>query len=183
MYEMIVGLFVGLIFGTAFEKSKVFEPSAIMGQLLFKRFTMLKVFVTALVTSLIILAVLHHGDAFVFKIKSFNMTASLVGGSLLGAGIALSGACPGTVFAQVGVGYKDAIFTFLGASFAASVYIFYNHDVMQWLQEGSVGQVALHDAVDVSRIVLTVILVVVFIVFLWGLEKFRAWKEDVKNLP
>jgi uncharacterized membrane protein YedE/YeeE len=48
--------------------------------------------------------------------------ADIVGGLLLGIGIVLAGACPGTVFAQIGAGYKDAWVTLLGAITGALFY-------------------------------------------------------------
>lgn len=182
MYHIIVGLFIGIIFGFAFEKSRVFEAASIMGQLLFKRFIMLKVLMTAIVTSLIVMAVLHYGDAFVFKIKPFNISASIIGGSILGIGIALAGACPGTVFAQIGVGYKDAVFTFLGGIVAALFYGIYNYDLNLWFESGNLGKIALHDVMGLPQLALTVIIAVLFIAFLFGVERFRAWKDDVKDL-
>lgn len=45
------------ILGAPHEKSRVFEPGVIVGQMLFKNFVMLKVFLAAVVTGLVVLAV------------------------------------------------------------------------------------------------------------------------------
>ena len=46
--------------------------------------------------------------------KALVWQADIVGGLLLGAGISIAGACPGTVFAQIGAGYRDAWFAVAG---------------------------------------------------------------------
>ncbi len=40
---------------------------------------------------------------------------NIIGGALLGAGMAISGACPGTVLAQLGVGVRSGRYAFVGA--------------------------------------------------------------------
>lgn len=51
---------------------------------------------------------------------------NIVGGALLGVGMSLAGACPGTVFAQVGMGVENSLFTLLGGYVGAAVYGFLN---------------------------------------------------------
>ena len=41
---------------------------------------------------------------------------------ILGAGIAIAGACPGTALAQIGAGYRDALFTVAGGIAGAIAY-------------------------------------------------------------
>src|SRR5690242_17355240 len=47
---------------------------------------------------------------------------NLVGGALLGAGMAISGACPGTVLAQLGVGVKSGRYALGGAVLGGFVW-------------------------------------------------------------
>src|SRR3546814_7801523 len=44
---ILIGLAMGLVFGFALEKSRVFEPGIILGQMQLRNFTMLKVFLSA----------------------------------------------------------------------------------------------------------------------------------------
>ncbi|MFO0989524.1 MAG: YeeE/YedE thiosulfate transporter family protein [Alphaproteobacteria bacterium] len=105
---------MGAVFGFALEKSRVFEPGVIVGQMQLRSFVMLKVFLTAVATGLVVLAALHgFGFAKLFP-KATIFGADIVGGLVLGAGITLAGACPGTVLAQIGAGYRDAWFTLIG---------------------------------------------------------------------
>jgi len=47
---------------------------------------------------------------------------NIVGGMLLGTGMLLSGACPGTVLAQIGVGVRSGYYAFEGATIAGIVW-------------------------------------------------------------
>ncbi len=42
-------------------------------------------------------------------------TGVIIGGMLFGAGWAITGACPGPIYAQIGAGAWMALFTFVGA--------------------------------------------------------------------
>ena len=50
---------MGIVFGFALEKSRVFEPGVIVGQMQLRNFIMLKVFLTAVATGAVVLAVLN----------------------------------------------------------------------------------------------------------------------------
>jgi hypothetical protein len=119
---IFIGLGMGVVFGFALEKSRVFEPGIIVGQMQLRNFIMLKVFLTAVATGAIVLAALNGFGYVKLAPKSAFFAADAVGGLLLGIGISLAGACPGTVFAQIGAGYRDAIFTIFGGLSGAIAY-------------------------------------------------------------
>jgi len=174
LLTFFLGGLVGLIFGFAFEKSKVFNADSIIGQMLFKRFIMLKVFLTAVLTSMIILNVMQYFGWVSLCLESLSVYQHIVGGSLLGIGIGLSGACPGTVFAQMGVGYKDSFFTALGCFFAAGLYYFYGAHMVVALNTWEMGRV------QISSLAFKVGFGVFIVLFLWVLEKNYKWKKEVK---
>ena len=119
---VLIGLATGLVFGFALEKSRVFEPGVIVGQMQLKNFLMLKVLLAAVITGLVVLAVLNGAFGISLKVKPLLWRADIVGGLILGAGIALAGACPGTTLAQIGAGYRDAWFILLGGIAGALAY-------------------------------------------------------------
>jgi hypothetical protein len=69
-----------------------------------------------------VLAIMHGFGFVKLAPKAALYAADIIGGLILGAGIALAGACPGTVMAQVGAGYRDAIFTLVGGLGGAVAY-------------------------------------------------------------
>jgi uncharacterized membrane protein YedE/YeeE len=113
---ILIGLATGIVFGFALEKSRVFEPGVIIGQMQLRSFLMLKIFLSAVIAGLLVMAVLHG----VLGVKLLR--ADLIGGLILGAGIAIAGACPGTALAQIGAGYRDALFTVAGGIAGAIAY-------------------------------------------------------------
>jgi hypothetical protein len=56
---IVVGVAMGIVFGFALEKSRVFEPGMIVGQMQLRNFIMLKVFLTAVATGAVVLAALN----------------------------------------------------------------------------------------------------------------------------
>jgi hypothetical protein len=56
---ILTGLLMGIAFGFALEKSRVFEPGIIVGQMQLRNFIMLKVFLTAVATGAVVLAALN----------------------------------------------------------------------------------------------------------------------------
>ena len=119
---VFLGLSMGLVFGVALEKSRVFEPGVILGQMRLQNFTMVKVFVSAIVTGLIVLACLHGLGFVTLHPKALSVGAQIIGGGLIGVGMVVAGACPGTVFAQIGAGYRDAWMILAGGLLGALVY-------------------------------------------------------------
>ena len=121
---ILTGLLMGAAFGLALEKSRVFEPGMIVGQMQLRNFIMLKVFLTAVATGAVALAALNGFGLVKLQPKAAVYAADIVGGLLLGAGIALAGACPGTILAQIGAGYRDAIFTLIGGLAGALAFTY-----------------------------------------------------------
>src|SRR5450830_856924 len=119
---MVVGIAMGIVFGFALEKSRVFEPGIIVGQMQMRNFIMLNVFLTAVATGAVVLAVLNGFGYVKLQPKAALYAADIVGGLILGVGITLAGACPGTTLAQIGAGYRDALFTLLGGLFGAVTF-------------------------------------------------------------
>ena len=132
---ILTGLLMGVVFGFALEKSRVFEPGIIVGQMQLSNFIMLKVFLTAVATGALVLAILNGFGFVKLQPKAALYAADVVGGLVLGAGIALAGACPGTTLAQIGVGYRDALFTLAGGLLGAVAFSY----AQPWLDKALIG--------------------------------------------
>jgi uncharacterized membrane protein YedE/YeeE len=126
---ILLGLATGIVFGFALEKSRVFEPGIIVGQMQLRSFIMLKVFLAAVITGLVILAVMNGAFGVPLQLKPLLWYADIIGGLVLGAGIALAGACPGTSLAQIGAGYRDAWFVVLGGIAGAIAYGYFDERI------------------------------------------------------
>lgn len=175
---ILTGLLMGAVFGFALEKSRVFEPGMIVGQMQLRNFIMLKVFLTAVATGALALAVLNGFGIVKLQPKAALYAADAVGGLILGCGIALAGACPGTTLAQIGVGYRDALFTLAGGLFGAVAFSY----AQPWLDKALIGtgpKLIVTDLLNVpywqGAIALSAAIVVILIVMEWA----RSWRDDL----
>ncbi len=176
---VLIGLAMGIVFGFAFEKARVFEPGMIVGQMQFRNFTMLKVFLTAVATGAVVLAVLHGFGLIKLSPKPTFYAADVLGGLALGAGITLAGACPGTILAQIGAGYRDALFTLLGGLAGAVAFSYADPMLTPLLFTGGPGKITFMDLTGVSYTVLAIGFAVVLAVVLVLLERWRPWRADL----
>lgn len=111
--ENLVAVGVGALFGFALDKAHTDAPKVISGQMEMRDFTMMRMFLAASGTSAAVVLALHllgikkrkpeTGVALGLGLLN-GFGANFVGGILLGAGMYLSGSCPGTVWAQIGAG-------------------------------------------------------------------------------
>jgi hypothetical protein len=179
LQAILIGLVMGAVFGIALEKSRVFEPGMIVGQMQFRNFIMLKVFLTAVATGAVVIAALHGFGLVKLAPKATFYAADVIGGLMLGAGIALAGACPGTVMAQVGVGYRDAIFTLLGGLAGATAFGYAEPALKPVLFAAGPGKITFMDLTGLSYPVLALGLAVVLVGVLVALEVWRPWRADL----
>lgn len=174
-----LGLAMGTVFGIALEKSRVFEPGAILGQMQLRNFLMVKIFLTAVITGLIVLAALNSAWGVKMYPKALVWQADIVGGLLLGAGISMAGACPGTVFAQIGAGYRDAWFTVGGGILGAMTFGYFEPALRPLLLSGGPGKLTLDQLAHVPFWVLALAVAGVLGGLLVALERLQAWRDEV----
>lgn len=174
-----VGLLMGAVFGFALEKSRVFEPGMIVGQFQFRNFIMLKIFLTAVSTGLVVLAVLHGLDLVKLSPKATLFAADLFGGLLLGVGIAIAGACPGTVAAQIGAGYCDALGTLAGGIAGAMAFIHLQPVLEPLILSGGPGKLRIDVALGAPFWAVALAFAALWIALLVVLEKWRPWRDDL----
>ena len=178
---IVVGIAMGIVFGFALEKSRVFEPGIIVGQMQLRNFIMLKVFLTAVATGAVVLAVLNGFGYVKLQPKAAAYAADVVGGLLLGAGISLSGACPGTTLAQIGAGYRDALFTLVGGLFGAVAYSYAQPALANTFLGQSGPKLIFSDLVGVPYWIAALVLAAVIVVILVGLEMWSPWRNELGN--
>jgi len=71
-----------------------------------------------------------YGERIVFDKKPYNK-GQIYGGLIFGIGWAITGACPGPLFAQIGSGYVVAVITLLSAIAGTWVYGYLSHKLPQ----------------------------------------------------
>ena len=130
--EMMAGLFVGLIFGFLLNKAHVTRFSTIVGQLMLKDFTVMKVILTAIATgSLFLYAFKGYVFDVPLSISATTLVAAFVGGNIFGVGMAVLGFCPGTCVGALTLRAKDAWLGILGMIVGAGFYA----EMFPWIRQ------------------------------------------------
>eukprot|EP00055_Hartaetosiga_balthica_P012073 m.57441 g.57441 ORF g.57441 m.57441 type:complete len:462 (-) comp7827_c2_seq1:257-1642(-) len=144
---IVASILMGFVFGFVFEKSRAFEPENIRKQFIFEKFLMLKMFTGAMAASAasILLVYIFNRKLFEKISHTFHGCSKRglfksvgLGSFLLGAGMALGGACPGMVAAQLGSNVNNAWITFLGAVIGALFFGLFEPVIARWITSGFV---------------------------------------------
>ena len=176
---IVAGLAMGIVFGFALEKARVFEPGIIVGQMRLRNFTMLRIFLAAVASGAVVLALMTGLGGVKLAPKATLYGADIVGGLILGVGIALAGACPGTVLAQVGAGYRDAWFTLGGGLLGALAFSYAEPTLKPLLLDGGPGKLTFHGLLDLPFAPSALALAAVLALGLIGMERWRSWRAEL----
>ncbi|MBC7407592.1 MAG: YeeE/YedE family protein [Arcicella sp.] len=114
-------LFVGIMFGIVFVKAEIVSWFRIQEMFRLQSFHMYGVIGSAVMVGMISIFLIKKfniktidGETVVFHPKKFQK-GQIFGGLIFGLGWAITGACPGPLFAQIGSGYLVVIATLLSA--------------------------------------------------------------------
>jgi uncharacterized protein len=121
--DLILGLITGIAFGFLLQKGRVAKYQTILGQLLLKDWTVVKIMTTAILTGAIGVYFLVEQGAARLDIWPFQPAAMLLGAILFGVGLAVLGYCPGTGMAGAGEGSRDAMVGVLGMITGAGMLV------------------------------------------------------------
>jgi len=121
-------LIAGTLFGIVFVKAEVISWYRIQEMFRLHSFHMYGVIGTAVVTGMLSVWMIKRfrvktmqGETVVFHDKKFHW-GNVIGGLLFGLGWAITGACPGPLFAQIGSGFVVVSVTLLSAIAGTWVY-------------------------------------------------------------
>ncbi|MES2274768.1 MAG: DUF6691 family protein [Bacteroidota bacterium] len=121
-------LVIGILFGIILVKSQVISWFRIQEMFHLQAFHMYGVIGSAVLTGIISIALIKHfklktinGDDVVIPAKKFNW-GNVYGGLIFGLGWAITGACPGPLFAQIGSGFIVIAVTLLSAIAGTWIY-------------------------------------------------------------
>ncbi len=121
---------IGIYFGIVLTKSEVVSWFRIQRMFHFEEAHMYLIIGSAVVVGAISLWIYKRlgqkdfeGHVVEIRSKGFNK-GIVIGGIIFGLGWAVTGACPGPIYAQLGSGEYLAIFTFVGAFGGAYLYAY-----------------------------------------------------------
>ena len=121
-------LLVGVVFGLALIKGEAISWSRMQEMFHFQSFHMYGIFITAIPIGAISILLIRkfaiyavNGEAIDIPEKQYHH-GIIFGGLIFGFGWALTGACPGPLYAQIGAGYGVTLMTFFFAMIGTWVY-------------------------------------------------------------
>ncbi|MGK7395325.1 MAG: DUF6691 family protein [Candidatus Cyclobacteriaceae bacterium M3_2C_046] len=128
MMKNLKFLLLGTFFGLVLTKSEVISWFRIQEMFRFDSFYMYGIIGTAVVVgylSIILIKRLNikttNGEPITIEPKSFHK-GNIIGGTIFGLGWAITGACPGPLFALIGNGFTVIIIPLISAIFGTWVY-------------------------------------------------------------
>ena len=127
-YHNLKYLVLGILFGFIFIKAEVISWFRIQEMFRLQSFHMYGVIGSAILVAMISIFIIKkfniktiYGEEIVFHKKEFNK-GQIYGGLIFGFGWALTGACPGPLFAQIGTGATVVAVTLFSAIAGTWVY-------------------------------------------------------------
>jgi len=126
---------VGLIFGIAFVKAEIVSWFRIQEMFRLQSFHMYGVIGTGVVLGALSVWLIKrfniktiYGETIEFHDKKFNR-GQIIGGTMFGFGWAMTGACPGPLFAQIGTGASVVFVTLFSAILGTWVYGYFREQL------------------------------------------------------
>ncbi len=127
-YDNLKYLLVGIVFGIVFVKAEIISWFRIQEMFRLQSFHMYGVIGSAILTGMISVFIIKKlniktmdGEKVSIAPKKFSK-GQVYGGLIFGFGWAITGACPGPLFAQIGTGALAVTVTLLSAIFGTWVY-------------------------------------------------------------
>jgi uncharacterized membrane protein YedE/YeeE len=122
-------IFAGIIFGIIMVKSEAISWYRIQEMFRFQSFHMYGIIGTAVILGAIVVFLIKkfrikdiQGNTIVFHNKEIGWKRYLIGGAIFGLGWALTGACPGPMFVNIGYGYFAMILVVIGSLLGTYLY-------------------------------------------------------------
>jgi uncharacterized membrane protein YedE/YeeE len=134
-YYNLKYLLVGLFFGIIFVKAEIISWYRIQEMFRLQSFHMYGVIGSAVVVGVISIWIIKkfniktiYGEDIKIPKKDFNK-GQIYGGLIFGLGWAITGACPGPLYAQIGNGFTVVVVTLLSAIFGTWLYGFFKDNL------------------------------------------------------
>ncbi len=108
---------IGIAFGFILERAGLGDPRVILGQLVLRDFTVIRVMFGAIVTAMLVVmlaGVTGLIDVHAIAIPPTDAAAQALGGVIFGGGFALAALCPGTACVAAASGRRDGVVAVIG---------------------------------------------------------------------
>ncbi len=184
--DLLIAVLIGIGFGFALEQAGFSSSRKLAGMFYGYDTTVIKVFFTAAIVALVgsqflsFFGLLNLNQVFV---NEFYVTASIVGGVIMGAGFIMGGFCPGTGLSALSIGKIDAM-VFLAGGMTGAFLFAETYPYIQNLANGSYkGPVKIDEALGVSPGLFTFLLIAAAAAMFWiaELAEKKFARPDITN--
>ncbi len=131
VFSLLKYALIGMLFGIVFVKAEIISWFRIQEMFLLQSFHMYGVIGTAVTVGIISVAIIKkyniktiQGEKIIIVPKTFTK-GQIYGSLLFGLGWAMTGTCPGPIFAQIGSGLMSGFFILASALFGTWTYGFF----------------------------------------------------------
>lgn len=122
MNLLILGLILGMTFGAILQLGGASSYHKIIGTLLLKDMTIIKLILTGIAVATVGIYALDLVDMANMSIKPTYIVGIAVAGLIFGVGFAVAGYCPGTCVVAAAEGKTDAVVTIIGGLAGVLIY-------------------------------------------------------------
>jgi uncharacterized protein len=172
--DLLIAFLIGTGFGFALEQAGFSSSRKLVGMFYGYDTTVIKVFFTAAIVALVGSQFLSYAgllDLNKVFVNEYYVTASIVGGIIMGLGFILGGFCPGTGLCAMSIGKIDAIFFFLGGLTGAFLFA-ETYPLIQNLANGTYkGPIKINEVLGLSPGMFTFLLIIAAVAMFWIGEK------------
>jgi uncharacterized membrane protein YedE/YeeE len=166
---LLIGLLVGIAFGAVLQLGGASRYEKILGTLLLRDLTILKLILTAIAVGTVGIYALDLGGFAHLSIKPTYVVGLILAGIIFGGGFALAGYCPGTSLVAAAEGKRDALFAIAGGFVGAFLYALVHPSLSGILDRGALGDLTLPNLLGVPGIVLAIPISAALVFALWRL--------------
>ena len=147
---LMIGFLIGCAFGAILYLGGASSYRNILGTLLLKDMTIIKLMMTAIGVGTLGIYLLDLGQLAHMSVKPAYLWGIAAGGAIFGIGWAVSGYCPGTCVVGTAEGKLDAVATLIGALVGAFLFAiaFPSLDTLL-IQNANFGNITLSDLIGV----------------------------------
>jgi hypothetical protein len=171
--DLLIALLIGTGFGFSLEQAGFSSSRKLVGMFYGYDTTVIKVFFTAAIVALIgsqLLSFFGLLNLNMVFVNEFYVTASIVGGVIMGAGFIMGGFCPGTGLSALSIGKIDAMFFFVGGLTGAFLFA-ETYPIIQNLANSAYkGPVKINEVLGISPGLFIFLLIIAAVVMFWFAE-------------
>jgi uncharacterized protein len=184
--DLLIALLIGVGFGFSLEQAGFSSSRKLAGMFYGYDTTVIKVFFTAAIVALIgsqllsYLGLLNLNQVFV---NEYYVSASIIGGIIMGAGFIMGGFCPGTGLSALSIGKIDAIVYVAGGLTGAFLFA-ETYPLIQNLANSSYkGPLKINEVMGISPGLFSLFLIVAAVIMFWiaELAEKRFARPDITN--